>query len=37
VREGKVTNLDPDVGSRVRDFILAFALDKVAGSLVRGV
>jgi hypothetical protein len=37
VREGKVANLDPDVGPRVRDFILAFALDKVAGSLVRGV
>jgi hypothetical protein len=37
VREGEIANLDPEVGSRVRDFVLAFALDEVAGSLVRGV
>lgn len=37
VGEGQVAHVDPEVGTRVGDLLLAFALQEVARALVGGV
>jgi hypothetical protein len=37
VRKSHVADVDPEVGSRLGDLLLALALDQVTDSLVGGV